>query len=350
MKKYYFLIIVALILGLVLTGCSLLSNISQVPATEQSSVTSLTKGDFDVECPAAPAVAGLLLEAVGLDNRYGTGKNGGNFIADVAKEMGPETDFHGVGKCNIENYRIEIAKFLILKGATEVGLLFQAELESVVYEGTCNTFGTQAGETMTFTFSNNVVLDPTIIPHTTPIVYFGGGISAIGTGPLNWTAVGNEVIITTTGAFSTPRPDVGDIVNNLAGIVDVLGNVVTVPAGGVEIDGIVTYDLLGGWMMDLYVSEIAFKARFVVIETFEDGEITGFLGTGYDTAGAAAGNITGTVDGQLISMLYDRVGHETTGYEAYFEGTIEDCDFISGTWTDNKSYLTDHNWEMYRTY
>jgi len=44
MKKYYFLIIVALILGLILTSCSLLSNISQVPATEQSGITYLTKG------------------------------------------------------------------------------------------------------------------------------------------------------------------------------------------------------------------------------------------------------------------------------------------------------------------
>jgi len=43
MKKYYFLIIVALILGLVLTGCSLLSNISQVPATEQSGIAYLTR-------------------------------------------------------------------------------------------------------------------------------------------------------------------------------------------------------------------------------------------------------------------------------------------------------------------
>jgi len=43
MKKYYFLIIVALILGLVLTGCSLLSNIGQAPATEQSGITYLTK-------------------------------------------------------------------------------------------------------------------------------------------------------------------------------------------------------------------------------------------------------------------------------------------------------------------
>lgn len=44
MKKYYFLIIVALILGLVLTGCSLLTNVGQVPVTEQSGINYLTKG------------------------------------------------------------------------------------------------------------------------------------------------------------------------------------------------------------------------------------------------------------------------------------------------------------------
>jgi len=33
MKKLSYLIVLALILGLILTGCSLLSNISQVPAT-----------------------------------------------------------------------------------------------------------------------------------------------------------------------------------------------------------------------------------------------------------------------------------------------------------------------------
>ncbi len=43
MKKYYFLIIVALILGLVLTGCSLLSNVGQVPTSEQSGISDLTK-------------------------------------------------------------------------------------------------------------------------------------------------------------------------------------------------------------------------------------------------------------------------------------------------------------------
>ena len=345
MKKYYFLIIVALILGLILTGCSLLSNISQVPATEQSEVSSLTKDDlnFDVDCPAAPAVAGLLLEAVGIDNRYGTGRDGGNFIADVAHEMGPETDLRSVDKCDIENYRIEIAKFLIEKGA-DVAALFEAELESVVYEGTCNTFGTNAGETMTFTFSNDVVLDPDLIPWPTPIVYFDV-VSAIGTGPLLWTAEGNQVVITTTGTFNTPRPDVGDRVTGLAGIVDTIGFNVIVPAGGVEIEGIVTYDLLGDWMMDLYTSAATFVDRFVVIDTFEDGVITGFFGIGYDSTGAPTGEITGTVDGQLISMHYERTDI-ITDYTADFEGTIEDCDFISGTWTDG-NYI-DEAWEMYR--
>ena len=46
MKKLYYLIILALILGLVLTGC-LLSNVGQVPTTEQSGITYLTKGKLD---------------------------------------------------------------------------------------------------------------------------------------------------------------------------------------------------------------------------------------------------------------------------------------------------------------
>jgi len=43
MKKLIYLIVLALILGLVLTGC-LLSNLGQVPTSEQSGITYLTKG------------------------------------------------------------------------------------------------------------------------------------------------------------------------------------------------------------------------------------------------------------------------------------------------------------------
>jgi len=48
MKKYYFLIILTLILGLVLTGC-LLSNVGQVPTTEQSGITYLTKAGTETD-------------------------------------------------------------------------------------------------------------------------------------------------------------------------------------------------------------------------------------------------------------------------------------------------------------
>ena len=44
MKKLSYLIILLLIFGLVLAGCSLLSNVGQVPSSEQSGSTYLTKG------------------------------------------------------------------------------------------------------------------------------------------------------------------------------------------------------------------------------------------------------------------------------------------------------------------
>jgi hypothetical protein len=43
MKKLSYLIVIVLISSLVLTGCSLLSNVGQVPTTEQSGITYLTK-------------------------------------------------------------------------------------------------------------------------------------------------------------------------------------------------------------------------------------------------------------------------------------------------------------------
>jgi len=61
MKKYYFLIIVTLIFGLVLTGCSLLSNISQVPATGQSGVAYLTRSP-EFSPTVIPLLAGQDLE------------------------------------------------------------------------------------------------------------------------------------------------------------------------------------------------------------------------------------------------------------------------------------------------
>jgi hypothetical protein len=47
MKKLSYLIVLVLILGLTLTGCTLLSNIGQIPTSEQSGITYLTKHTED---------------------------------------------------------------------------------------------------------------------------------------------------------------------------------------------------------------------------------------------------------------------------------------------------------------
>jgi hypothetical protein len=49
MKKLIYLIVLVLILGMVLTGCSLLSNIGQAPATEQSVPNIITKNTQPIE-------------------------------------------------------------------------------------------------------------------------------------------------------------------------------------------------------------------------------------------------------------------------------------------------------------
>jgi len=97
MKKLSYLIVLALILGLVLTGCSLLSNISQVPATGQSGITYLTKN-------------GLFSNIVGLwhfDEVSGTtaydssgNSNDGTFMGDpswTSGKFGNALSFDGDG-------------------------------------------------------------------------------------------------------------------------------------------------------------------------------------------------------------------------------------------------------------
>ncbi len=51
-----------------------------------------------VEPMAAPSIAAKILEANGIQSRYGQGRNGGNFIADVARTMGPQAVFMDTAK------------------------------------------------------------------------------------------------------------------------------------------------------------------------------------------------------------------------------------------------------------
>ena len=54
--------------------------------------------DLNIEFPAAPAIAARILEANEVAPRYGSGRTGGNYIADVAHNMGTGTDFDGIPK------------------------------------------------------------------------------------------------------------------------------------------------------------------------------------------------------------------------------------------------------------
>ena len=66
---------------------------------EEFEVIEITEEtDLTFEFPAAPAIASRILKANDIAPRYGQGRNGGNYIADVAQHMGPGTDFNGESK------------------------------------------------------------------------------------------------------------------------------------------------------------------------------------------------------------------------------------------------------------
>ena len=111
MKKFLTVtLVIVMLVGLV----------SGVTLAEDGAIN--TEADFEVEYMAAPAVAGLLLEEAGIDNRYGSGPSGGNYIRDVAQHMGPETYFefpedNFVSKFDVEDYKKAVRDFLIELGA-----------------------------------------------------------------------------------------------------------------------------------------------------------------------------------------------------------------------------------------
>jgi hypothetical protein len=73
---------------------------SSNPDTEsfdEFEVELLFEETIEVEFPAAPAIASRVLEANDIAARYGNGRNGGNYIADVAQLM-DRTDFLGEPK------------------------------------------------------------------------------------------------------------------------------------------------------------------------------------------------------------------------------------------------------------
>ncbi len=187
--------------------------------------------DFEEEYRAAPAVAGELLEEAGIDNRYGTGRDGGNYIRDVAHEMGPGTDFDEVCKTDVDAYRKAVALFLRSKGADVGADIFEARLESVVYEGICDKFGSHIGDTLTFTFSNDVFHDPNIEVtfETAQELWEGWGAD-------DWTFEGNTATVKPNRLYGNPRDMVDDKVIDITGMIDAIGNPAVIPEDGVDLE------------------------------------------------------------------------------------------------------------------
>jgi hypothetical protein len=306
----------------------------------------LTDADHEVDYPAAPAIAAQLLEDAGVDNRYGTGKDGGNYIRDVAEHMGPETDFDGVSKENEVMYVCAVAKFLLGK---DVGITnpYSGVLDPAA-SGATATDNADGSVTLVITVKDlcgdsiselNPLVDfyvkDSVIPGT---FYFGTGSIP---GSTDW-AVGDGVYtVELQRNFFNARP--AGYENGWYRIWDiyVLDQLVE---EGLQLQ--TTYYAVGDWKMDLYVGTTLHQ-RFITIDTHIDGDIEGFLGIGYDPEGAPTGNITGYIAGQVIYMLYDRVGFDDPTYTAVFWGTIaNDGNSMSGTWSDYAR--TDEPWDMVR--
>jgi hypothetical protein len=187
------------------------------------------------ECPAAPAVAGLLLEEAGIDNRWGTGRNGGNYIKSVANHMDPETaDFDGVEKCEVFEYELAIAYFLNVLGAA---VAYPGNVvESVIFidvigvDGIPGVFGTE-GDIVIITFKGNITKVDNITANfsnnTHPIISHGAKTDYIITD--------NVLTFTVNTQFDSPRPISGESLISIDGLVDFEGNPVVVPYGGVEV-------------------------------------------------------------------------------------------------------------------
>ena len=183
------------------------------------------------ECPAAPAVAGLLLEEACIDNRWGTGRDGGNYIKEVANHMSPETDFDGVEKCDVFEYELAIAHFLNGIGAAVA--YPENVVESVIFidvDGS-GEFGSEIGDTVIITFKGNIIkvgdITADFSNNTHPIISHGAKTEC--------DITDNVLTFTINTLFLSPRPISGEYLISIDGLVDSVGRPVVVPSGGVEV-------------------------------------------------------------------------------------------------------------------
>lgn len=103
-------------------------------------------------------------------------------------------------------------------------------LESVVYDGEGDTFGSHLDDIMTFAFSNDVERDGNINVYFEDAQRFEQEW-----GKAEYNVLNNTLTVTVTEEWTNPRPEVGDYVTSITGLVDTSGDPVVVPDGGIEV-------------------------------------------------------------------------------------------------------------------
>ena len=106
----------------------------------------------------------------------------------------------------------------------------EVELKSVKYEGYGDTFGSYKGDVITFTFSDYIKKDGEIKIYFEEAQEFRESW-----GKADYDVAGKTLTVTTTEKWNNPRPEVGDRVIDIKGIVDTGGEEVTIPKDGVKV-------------------------------------------------------------------------------------------------------------------
>jgi len=186
-----------------------------------------------------------------IDNHYFYYIGGRHFNEDYPGSPGlssTNASHVGVGEYEIileslcgydQNWEIGIGPWLhrddvyVIEDEVEISIApIQTCLLAAVYYGEGDLYGSHMGDTMTFTFSDDISRkeNTNVTFETAERLWEGWGDP-----PMSWVITDNVLVVTATGVFNSPRDLVGDKVMNITGLEDSSGGDIVIPDGGVLI-------------------------------------------------------------------------------------------------------------------
>ncbi|MCG9478732.1 MAG: Ig-like domain-containing protein [Actinomycetia bacterium] len=276
------------------------------------------------ECLAAPDIAGQLLEEAGVDARYGSGRDGGNYIRDVAQTMTnkaafPAYNWYGdwdgetfIEKCDEEAYYQAVYNYLVGLGA---GIPTGLSIEYVV--DIADGFVCQEIKDLEGNYPTAIVKDV----HGNPVEGLEMKASLIREKDFpgsEFTDANGEVIFEglsyeTVGTYQLRIWVKDSEIRNWTG------------TSALSSEFQLSHDIIGTWSQTVGTRS---TSLIVIDEQQADGTFTGKRW--HPDENIIWGNIEGTVVGDIIEMHYNREGYVDDGYFAEYEGIMVDCDTASG--------------------